>query len=479
MIFNSFEYFVFFVCVIGSYYCLRHKWQNRMLLIASYFFYGWWDWRFLFLILLSTIVDFFCGKAIFYTTADAKRKYYIIFSIITNLSILGFFKYWNFFSESLKVCLNQIGFQASFPTLSIILPVGISFYTFQTMTYSIDIYRGRLKPTEDFLDFALFVSFFPQLVAGPIERAGALLPQIENKRYFNRDQFVSGLYLIFWGLFMKVFVADNLGLIVNDIYGNPESTGFDYIIGTWAFAFQILGDFSGYTDIARGSAKCLGIELMLNFKQPYFASNPSEFWHRWHISLSTWLRDYLYISLGGNRKGRFRTYCNLMITMFLGGLWHGAAWHFIVWGTYHGFLLGIHRFFKENKILAGPFPSRTLSDPVKIFFMFQLVCIGWVFFRAENISHILLIFHRISVDLLNGGTVDMPILLKSLFFISIPFFVMFVHYMKERDSSFFHNKKYLSLETQPIAVRSISLAIITYLLCFYGAKAQSFIYFQF
>jgi D-alanyl-lipoteichoic acid acyltransferase DltB (MBOAT superfamily) len=453
-----------------------------MLLIASYLFYGWWDWRFLSLIFLSTVVDYFCGLKIFNEASNQKKKGYLFFSILVNLSLLGFFKYWNFFSETLEALLLQIGFNPSVPALNIILPVGISFYTFQTMTYSIDIYRGRLKPTNNFINFALFVSFFPQLVAGPIERAKSLLPQIENKRHFDKTRFSRGLSLIFWGLFMKIFVADNLGIIVNQIYGNPESTGIEYIIATWAFAFQIFGDFSGYSDIARGTAKCLGIELMHNFKQPYFAKNPSDFWRRWHISLSTWLRDYLYISLGGNKNSTVKTYRNLMLTMLIGGLWHGAAWNFVIWGGYHGGLLCAFRIFKEKTNLFIKSQPSLGVYMIESIVMFQLVCIGWVFFRADSFEQILNILHQVLIFSSIPIADILGLLAKVAFFISIPLTVMFFQILNENKKIWFlDNKflKYFDLKSHPTYFKSFIYAGITYLLCFYGAKAQSFIYFQF
>jgi len=451
-----------------------------MLLVASYFFYGWWDWRFLFLIFISTLTDFVCGIKIHESDGIRKKKFVII-SVVINLGILGFFKYWNFFSDSLGSLLSQLGLHPGFPTLHIILPVGISFYTFQTMTYSIDIYRGKLSPTYSFMDFALFVSFFPQLVAGPIERAGNLLPQIEGKRNFDQGRFLRGIELFFWGLFKKVFVADNLGIMVDRIYGNPESTGMEYVIATWAFAFQIYGDFSGYTDMARGTAKCLGIELMHNFKQPYFAVNPSDLWRRWHISLSSWLRDYLYIPLGGNRKGKIRTYINLMITMLLGGLWHGAAWNFVIWGGYHGFLLWVHRLATGNTKMGVPTNTSLGLYMLKAFIMFQFTCLGWIFFRSQNLDQIgMILKEAFSLSSLDGGCGDM--FAKLMFFCFLPLFIMVIKTLKEVRPDYFSKPPlfiFSSWSTQPLYVKSISYGVLTYLLCLYGAKTQSFIYFQF
>jgi D-alanyl-lipoteichoic acid acyltransferase DltB (MBOAT superfamily) len=398
------------------------------------------------------------------------------------LTLLGFFKYWNFFSDTLFSSLHFIGIHPSFTMINVILPVGISFYTFQKMAYSIDVFRGKQKPTHSFLNFALFVSFFPLLLAGPIERASALLPQIENSRQFNKDKFIRGLNLIFWGLFMKVFVADNLAVIVKQIYGNKNSTGVEYIIATWAFAFQIYGDFSGYTDIARGVSKCLGIDLIHNFKNPYFSIDPSDFWRRWHISLSTWLRDYLYIPMGGNKTSREKTYRNLMVTMLLGGLWHGSAWNFIIWGGFHGMLLCIHRFSKNIKIVFMESHSSIIIYMAKAFVMFQFICIGWIFFRAESYGQIkTIMYHIVTLSSIPIGQA-FDLLGKVSFFIAIPFAVMLFQILKDNwviwefDCKYI---KYVDFRCQPLYLKSFLYACVAYLLCFYGAKAQSFIYLQF
>jgi len=286
-----------------------------MLLVASYIFYGAWDWRFLFLIFASTVIDYFCGLKIYNTQNPEKRKIFVTISIISNLSFLGFFKYFDFFTFNLQRLFAYFNFSIDPMFLKIVLPVGISFYTFQTMSYTIDIYRRKMEPTNKFFDFALFVAFFPQLVAGPIERAKRLLPQILSPRQVTLGKFYEGCYLIFWGLFMKIFIADNLAKIVNPVYGGPPPyNGVDVLLASYAFAFQIFCDFAGYSNIARGLGKCMGFNIMINFNLPYIATNPSEFWQRWHISLSTWLRDYLYIPLGGNRKGKLKTYRKIKIS---------------------------------------------------------------------------------------------------------------------------------------------------------------------
>lgn len=387
MVFNSLQFFIFFVIVYFLYRTLSHKYQNRMLLFASYFFYGCWDWRFLGLIVLSTVVDFFCGLNINKSEDPGRRKLFLIISICTNLGILGFFKYFNFFAESLQGLASVLNYQFDYTTLNIILPVGISFYTFQTMSYTIDIYRKEMKPTGNFLDFALFVAFFPQLVAGPIERAKKLLPQIINKRECSVEKSYEGLWLISWGLYKKVFIADNLARIVDEVFLNTGvMSGGVALMGVYAFAFQIYGDFSGYSDIARGLSKLMGIDLMINFRFPFFVTNPRDFWRNWHISLSTWLRDYLYIPLGGNRGGGFALYRNLLITMILGGLWHGASYTFVIWGTFHGLILLLHRLVEPylKKLQFKNIVPRSIWFALRVFFMFQLTSLGWLIFRAES-----------------------------------------------------------------------------------------------
>ena len=337
MLFNSLQFIAFFIIVYSLYLLFNHRWQNYMLLAASYFFYGSWNWRFLSLILISTILDYFCGLAIDRQPGRKRKKLFLIISVTGNLTILGFFKYFNFFAHDFQLILARFGIPTHPLVLNIVLPVGISFYTFQTMSYTIDIYRGEMRPTRRFLDLALFVAFFPQLVAGPIERAKHLLPQIIKPRLITPRQFREGLWLIYWGFFLKVFVADNLAGIVDRVFAGAETiSGIEVLLGLYAFAFQILGDFAGYSSIAIGLARLMGIDIMTNFLFPYFVTNPRDFWKNWHISLSTWLRDYLYIPLGGNRRGRLMTYRNILITMLLGGLWHGAAWTFVIWGGVSG-----------------------------------------------------------------------------------------------------------------------------------------------
>lgn len=474
MLFNSFVFAVFFPVILALYWMLSFRLQNILLLVSSYFFYGYWDWRFLSLIAISTIVDYITGLKIEKVKKEqpTKAKMWLWVSIITNLSILGFFKYFNFFIDSLAVILSSSGINPDGLYLSIILPVGISFYTFQTMSYTIDIYRGKMTPTKDFIGFAVYVSFFPQLVAGPIERAKRLLPRILDKRIFNRNQFYEGLHLILLGLFKKVYVADNLAPFVDKIFLASSYTGFEVIAGAYLFAFQIYCDFSGYSDIARGCAKCMGIELMINFKYPYVAINPSDFWKRWHISLSSWLGDYLYIPLGGNQEGTLKTYRNLSLTMLLGGLWHGASMVFVLWGAYQGaFLIG-HRLLKSvfDKFahLSNKIP-RSLSKIIKIFFMFQFVCIGWIIFRAESITQL----KEMTIALFTWQGYSDIIILQPLFQFALPLVIFEMVY------SIITKNEWSNFKRVPIWTKSIIYAVMFYLFAFYGASAESFIYFQF
>lgn len=385
MLFNSWVFVLFFILVYLLYLRLGDRGQNWVLLIASYIFYGAWDWRFLGLLALSTVVDYCCGLWIAGARSAAVRRGILIVSMSVSLGILGFFKYCDFFIENFAALLHMLGLATSLHTLNIILPVGISFYTFQTMSYTIDVYRGQMPPCRRLSDFALFVSFFPQLVAGPIERATNLVRQVEHERVLNWPQVRSGLWLLVQGYFLKVVVADNAAPIADAAFNAPAATGGTALLGIYAFAMQIYGDFAGYSSIARGLAKLMGFELMVNFRQPYLAVSPSDFWQRWHISLSTWLRDYLYIPLGGNRSGPAQTYRNLMLTMLLGGLWHGAHWRFVIWGFYHGLLLVLFRRLSYRR------PAGAHVDwlrPLRVIAFFQLTCVGWLIFRCNSIEQI-------------------------------------------------------------------------------------------
>jgi len=387
MLFNSWGFPPFLLLVLLLYYRLPHRAQNVMLLLASYFFYACWDWRFLGLLLLSTSVDWTLANLISREPTRAGAKRWVAASVTVNLCFLGFFKYFNFFVDSadaLLAALNLAGFGRH---LEVVLPVGISFYTFQSISYIVDVYRGEVEPARNPIDFALFVAFFPHMVAGPIMHSRDLLPQMQKPRVTTRGQVKEGLWLMLWGFFKKMVVADNLAPMVAAVYGSPTAaSGGAVLVATYAFAYKIYCDFSGYSDIARGAAKLMGFELMVNFRQPYLAQNPSDFWRRWHISLSTWLRDYLYVPLGGNRFGRLLTYRNLALTMLLGGLWHGAAWNFVLWGAFHGGLLVAHRLLVQEWKLWR-FDGR-LARLVAQVLMFHLVCYGWLLFRAQSFAQV-------------------------------------------------------------------------------------------
>ena len=400
MVFNSVTFLIFLAITLSLYYRLRHKGQNWLLLIASYIFYGWWDYRFAFLLLATSLLDYVFALWIDKSDAPARRKFFLTLSIVLNMGVLCIFKYFNFFAESLARLLTTVGVNPSFPILNVILPVGISFYTFLSMSYTIDVYRREIPAARNPLDFLLYVAFFPHLVAGPIVRASYLLPQCQAIRTIKRAQVTDGIWLILLGYVKKVVIADRLAPIVNWGFAQPfpPLTDANAWLIIYAFAFQIYGDFSGYSDIARGLSKLMGFELVENFRAPYLVTNPSAFWRHWHISLSTWLRDYLYIPLGGNRRGPFLTYRNLMITMVLGGLWHGAGAAYLLWGIYHGALLAIHRWWTERvapvqrtaevdaavvSFIPRPGP---VSKTVLVILFFHITCIGWLLFRAGAID---------------------------------------------------------------------------------------------
>lgn len=473
MLFNSFVFIIFFAIVYSSYLFLRknYKGQNYLLLAASYVFYGWWNWKFLSLLFLSTIIDFFIGKAIDSTENQDKRKKLLSVSIIASLSILGFFKYFNFFSESFANLINAFGLKADPLTLKIILPVGISFYIFQTMSYTIDVYRKKLKASNNFFEFALFVSLFPQLVAGPIERATNLLPQIQKPRSIKKEQVYAAFFLIIWGYLKKIVIADNVGMISDKIFNNYSSfSGIDLILGVIAFAVQIYCDFSAYSDIARGISKLMGFELMINFKLPYFALNPKDFWNRWHISLSTWLKDYLYIPLGGNRKGTRNTCANLFLTMAIGGLWHGAAWNFIIWGAFHGIILIVYRMFERGREYFNPWQkgNNYLIVVLKIASMFFLTLFGWMLFRSNSLPEIIY-FIKNSGSSFSESTFYF---LQSIVFYSFPLLAIQIFQYVKKDLLFI-----TKLSTPTTA--AIYALMLVWIYVFSNRDSMEFIYFQF
>ncbi|MBU2938054.1 MBOAT family protein [Lacinutrix sp. C3R15] len=393
MLFNSLDFAIFFPIVFILYWLVakNKNYRNILLLVSSYVFYGWWDWRFLLLIAFSSLVDFLIGQKIYNTDNKKKQKQYLLVSLVVNLGFLVYFKYTNFFIDTFVDSFRLFGSELEVSTLNIILPVGISFYTFQTLSYTIDIYRKQLEPTKDWLAFFSFVSFFPQLVAGPIERASHLLPQFYKTYTFNYNQVKSGLLLMAFGLFKKMVIADRAALYVNEVYNNPGGyEGVETIMATVLFAFQIYCDFSGYSDIAIGAARTMGFDLMKNFDSPYFSKSITEFWRRWHISLSTWFRDYVYIPLGGSRKGKYRTYANLFIVFLVSGLWHGAAMTFVIWGVIHGIIIVFEKAtYKIRTKISNTLGLSAYTFANKLFFViitFVIVDFAWLFFRANSFA---------------------------------------------------------------------------------------------
>lgn len=479
MQFNSITFFVFlFVFFIAYWGIFKHsiKKQNLLILVASFVFYGWWDYRFLSLILTSTIIDFISGNKIQVAKNQNTKKFFLVLSLFSNLVFLGFFKYFNFFIDSFASLLSLFDFNPNISSLEIILPVGISFYTFQTMSYSIDVYKGKLKACNDFIIFGSYVSFFPQLVAGPIERATHLLPQFERKRIFKYQNAVEGLRQVLWGLFKKMVVADNCAEFANIIFNiNQEYTGSTYLVGAVLFSFQIYGDFSGYSDIAIGTSRLFGFNLMQNFKLPYFSTNIDEFWKRWHISLSTWFRDYVYIPLGGNRVSFLKRIRNVMVVFLLSGFWHGANWTYIFWGFLHAMLFLPLLIMKKNEIGLSnlTFKHQFFKNGMTIFNIvstYFLVTLCWVFFRSENIAQAF----QILSEIFSTTLISIPTIRPSLPIASIVILIMVEWWNKEKA---YPMEKF---ETNtPQFVRYITyLSILVLLFLFYGANHQ-FIYFQF
>jgi D-alanyl-lipoteichoic acid acyltransferase DltB (MBOAT superfamily) len=395
MLFNTIDYAIFLPIVFAFYWLFptnKFRQQNILLLVASYYFYACWDFRFLFLLMFSTLLDYVSGLKMADAKSPGLKKTWFWISICINLGFLGVFKYYNFFAESFSEMLNSIGFQVNFGLIEIILPVGISFYTFHGLSYVIDIYKNRIESERNLIDYSLFVSFFPLLVAGPIERATHLLPQLKKERVFNYSNAVDGLRQILWGLFKKIVIADNCAEIANSIFNSPaEQTGSTLVIGAILFAFQIYGDFSGYSDIALGTARLFGINLLKNFAYPYFSRDIAEFWRRWHISLSSWFKDYLYIPLGGSKGGVKSKIRNTFIIFLVSGFWHGANWTFVVWGFLNALYFLPLLLTNSNRsnldVVAKGNVLPTVKEFMQILVTFCLVCFAWIFFRANNIEH--------------------------------------------------------------------------------------------
>ena len=474
MLFNSIEFLFFLPIVFVLYWFVfkKTKFQNILILIASYVFYGWWDWRFLSLIFLSTLVDYSIGLFLKKVNTIKKQRLLLFISLIFNLGMLGFFKYYNFFIDSWVQAWSNVGINMQISSLNIILPVGISFYTFQTLSYTIDVYRKKLEPTKDFIAFASFVSFFPQLVAGPIERASNLLPQFYKKRQFTYEVAATGMKLILWGLVKKVVIADSCAVLVNSIFENYHNeSGLALVMGAIYFAFQIYCDFSGYSDIAIGTARLFGFKLMRNFNYPYFSRDIAEFWRRWHISLSTWFRDYLYIPLGGSRGTLKLKVRNVFVIFLVSGFWHGANWTFIAWGGLNAIfflplLLGNKNRNHLNEVSEKSiFPN--FKELAQIIFTFSLTTLAWIFFRAETITDAFIYIQKI-LDFTNF--IPDVIRHKKV----IPLLILFILI------EWFSRKQEYAVVLDG-KLRTVFYIFFSFLIMYYGSSSDksSFIYFQF
>lgn len=480
MLFNSIEFVIFLLVVFVLYWFLLNKnlkVQNFLVVTASYLFYGWWDWRFLTLIVFSSFVDYFVGIGLDKHKNIKKKKILLFTSIFINIGFLGVFKYFNFFIDNFIDAFSVLGVQMHKTTLSIVLPVGISFYTFQTLSYSIDIYKDKLKPTKDIIAFFAFVSFFPQLVAGPIERASNLLPQFYKERHFDYSQSVDGVRQILWGLFKKVVIADNCAVYVNDIFANyNDYAGTTLLLGGILFAFQIYGDFSGYSDIAIGTARLFGFNLRQNFAFPYFSRDIAEFWRRWHISLSTWFRDYVYIPLGGSRGSTGMKIRNTFIIFIVSGFWHGANWTFIFWGALNALyflplmLLNKNRKNTDTAAKNRVFPN--VKEFIQIGMTFLLTVIAWIFFRAENLWIAFDYINKMLQKLfLNPGQI-------MLFFNEVIIFIFILVFVEWLQRDKLHGLDFKENKLPSVCKIAIYYSVMI-LILFFGGFKQEFIYFQF
>ena len=480
MFFNSIDFAIFLPVVFILYWFVANKnlkLQNFLIVAASYLFYGWWDWRFLSLILFSTLVDFLIGRKLGTEENQTRRKVLLWISILVNLGFLGFFKYYNFFLDNFITAFSFFGTEIKANSLNIILPVGISFYTFQTLSYTIDVYKRKLEPSNDFIAFSAFVSFFPQLVAGPIERATNLLPQFYKKRNFDYSKAVDGMRQILWGLFKKIVIADNCARYANQIFNNSEDmNGSTLILGAIFFTFQIYGDFSGYSDIAIGTSRLFGFDLKRNFAFPYFSRDIAEFWRRWHISLSTWFRDYLYIPLGGSRGGTWMKVRNTFIIFIVSGFWHGANWTFIVWGALNAIyilpLLLTNNNRNNLEIVAQGRYLPSVKEFLLMLITFSLTVFAWIFFRAENIGHA---FNYIS-EILSPSLFQMPTIMP-LILIMLIFLFMLVEW-SGRTNNYAIEK---TLHNNNKIIKFLFYYSIILVIYFFGNfdKNIEFIYFQF
>jgi len=477
MFFNSISFAIFLPIVFFLYWFLAKnnlKVQNLLLLLSSYVFYGWWDYRFLFLLVFSTFLDFFTGLKIYNSKKPTDKKTWLIISVVINLGFLCFFKYYNFFIDSFIPLIETIGFKPHIWTLNLILPVGISFYTFHGLSYVFDIYNNKYTPTKNFIDYSVFVSFFPLLVAGPIERATHLLPQVQKIRNFDYTYATQGLKQILWGLVKKVVIADNCAEYANIIFNNSSHYhGSTLLIGALLFTFQIYGDFSGYSDIALGTAKLFGFELLMNFNFPYFSRDIAEFWRRWHISLSSWFRDYLYIPLGGSKGGNWKKIRNTFIIFIVSGFWHGANWTFIIWGALNAVyflpLLILNKNRHNMEIVASGKLLPSIKDVLNMGVTFLLVVFGWIFFRANNLSHAL---NYISI-LFSKSLFSIPEILPGYVFFYLALFMLIEWWGREEVNPL------TKFSVMPNTIRWAFYYSLIILVLYFSDKDQQFIYFQF
>lgn len=478
MLFNSLDFAIFLPIVFILYWFFTQnnlKLQNTLIVISSYIFYGWWDWRFLGLIIFSTIVDYIIGICLLKQQDQKWRKIYLSISVVINLGFLGFFKYYNFFVKEFVDAFSFLGYHIPSSSLNIILPVGISFYTFQTLSYSIDVYNRKLLATKDFIAFSAFVCFFPQLVAGPIERAVHLLPQFYKKRKFNYELAVDGLRQILWGIFKKIVIADNCATYANLIFNDSDNySGSTLFVGALFFTFQIYGDFSGYSDIAIGVSRLFGFDLMQNFKFPYFSRSIAEFWRKWHISLSTWFRDYLYIPLGGSKGSLFKTIRNIFVIFIVSGFWHGANWTFVIWGALNALYILPSIFFKTNRnnldtIAQGNcFPS--LGEFISMTLTFMATVLAWIFFRSNSVTHAVSILDKI----FSKSIFSLPEIRPTNIFVLLFVFMLIEWFGREDQFAIQRiNTKY-----NKVLRVSFYYLLVLFILYYSGSK-QEFIYFQF
>jgi D-alanyl-lipoteichoic acid acyltransferase DltB (MBOAT superfamily) len=483
MPFNSIDFAIFLPLVFGLYWWIgsqRVNRQNELIVLASYVFYGWWDWRCLALILLSSLVDYAVGRGLGATEDPRRRRWLLGISLVVNLGLLATFKYYGFFIESLVAAFSLFGLPLEGQSLGLVLPVGISFYTFQTLSYAIDVYQGRLRPTRDLVAFLAFVSFFPQLVAGPIERASHLLPQFHQARHVSYQSALNGCQQILWGLFKKMVIADNCALIVNQTFSpTADDTGSTLVLGAVMFSFQIYGDFSGYSDIAIGTARLFGFSLKQNFAFPYFSRDVAEFWRRWHISLSSWFRDYVYIPLGGSRGSRGRRIRNTVVVFLLSGFWHGANWTFIVWGGLHALLflplLLRNRTRQHPEIVAVGRKLPSWREAAQMLLTFTLISFAWIFFRADDLGHAIDYFTRMA----SGSLWALPYVFgvgtrKALLIFGLVSFFLIVEWLGRRQPY-----AIAALITWPTPWSWLAYYVLVMLIFLFAAQEQAFIYFQF